>query len=191
MILDTIAAAVAKRLTEDIRQISRDEMRQMALDAPAAEGFPFEQALKRPGISAICEVKRASPSKGVIAEEFPYVDIAREYEQAGAAAISVLTERDYFQGSCRYLQEISSEVKTPLLRKDFIIDEYQVYEARRSGASAILLICALLDDEQLDKLFRRAASLGVSALGGARGGDEVRGGGCCWGRIHGLHNTHR
>ena len=156
MILDTIAAAVAKRLTEDIRQISRDEMRQMALDAPAAEGFPFEQALKRPGISAICEVKRASPSKGAIAEEFPYVDIAREYEQAGAAAISVLTERDYFQGSCRYLQEISSAVKTPLLRKDFIIDEYQVDEARRSGASAILLICALLDDEQLDKLFRRA-----------------------------------
>ena len=151
MILDTIAAAVARRLAEDIRQSSRDEMRQMALDTPAAEGFPFEQAIKRPGISAICEVKRASPSKGVIAEEFPYVDIAREYEQAGAAAISVLTERDYFQGSCRYLQEIAAAVQTPLLRKDFIIDEYQVYEARRRGASAILLICTLLDDEQLDK----------------------------------------
>ena len=188
MILDTIAAAVAKRLAEDIRQISRDEMRQMALDAPAAEGFPFEQALKRPGMSAICEVKRASPSKGVIAEEFPYVDIAREYEQAGAAAISVLTERDYFQGSCRYLQEISSEVKTPLLRKDFIIDEYQVYEARRSGASAILLICALLDDEQLDKLFRRADSLGLSALVEAHDEDEVRRAVAVGARIIGVNN---
>ena len=176
MILDTIAAAVAKRLAEDIQQISRDEMRQMALDAPAAGGFPFEQALKRPGISAICEVK------------FPYVDIAREYEQAGAAAISVLTERDYFQGSCRYLQEISSAVKTPLLRKDFIIDEYQVDEARRSGASAILLICALLDDEQLAKLFRRADSLGLSALVEAHDEDEVRRAVAVGARIIGVNN---
>ena len=188
MILDTIAAAVAKRLAEDIQQISRDEMRQMALDAPAAEGFPFEQALKQPGISPICEVKRASPSKGVIAEEFPYVDIAREYEQAGAAAISVLTERDYFQGSCRYLQEIASAVKTPLLRKDFIIDEYQVDEARRSGASAILLICALLDDEQLAKLFRRADSLGLSALVEAHDEDEVRRAVAVGARIIGVNN---
>ncbi|MCU6713730.1 indole-3-glycerol phosphate synthase TrpC [Megasphaera butyrica] len=188
MILDTIAAAVARRLTEDIRQISRDEMRQMALATPAAEGFPFEQALRRPGISAICEVKRASPSKGVIAEQFPYVDIAREYEQAGAAAISVLTERDYFQGSCRYLQEISSAVKTPLLRKDFIIDEYQVDEARRSGASAILLICALLDDEQLDRLFRRADSLGLSALVEAHDEDEVRRAVAVGARIIGVNN---
>lgn len=174
MILDTIAAAVARRLAEDIRQISRDEMRQMAMDTPAAADFPFEQALKTPGISAICEVKKASPSKGVIAADFPYVDIAREYEQAGAAAISVLTERDYFQGSCRYLKDIAEAVKTPLLRKDFILDEYQIYEARYSGASAVLLICSLLDDEQLARLFRTADSLGISALVEAHDEKEVR-----------------
>lgn len=174
MILDAIAAAVARRLEEDMSQISRDDMRQMAMDTPAAADFPFEQALKTPGISAICEVKKASPSKGVIAADFPYVDIAREYEQAGAAAISVLTERDYFQGSCRYLKDIAEAVKTPLLRKDFILDEYQIYEARYSGASAVLLICSLLDDEQLARLFRTADSLGISALVEVHDEKEVR-----------------
>ena len=187
MILDTIAAAVARRLAEDIRQISRDEMRQMAMATPAAEGFPFEQALKRPGMSAICEVKRASPSKGVIAEEFPYVDIAREYEQAGAAAISVLTERDYFQGSCRYLQEIAAAVQTPLLREVSLSTNTR-WMKRGAAALQPLLICALLDDEQLDKLFRRADSLGLSALVEAHDEDEVRRAVAVGARIIGVNN---
>ena len=147
MILDTIAAAVARRLAEDIRQISRDEMRQMALATPAAEGFPLRAGPQTAGHVAYLRSQEGVAVEGVIAEEFPYVDIARGLRTSRRGGHIRPDGRDYFQGSCRYLQEISSAVKTPLLRKDFIIDEYQVDEARRSGASAALLICALLDDE--------------------------------------------
>ena len=147
MILDDLTAAVAKRLVTDKQQVPPEVMKQRALAAPKKEGFPFERNLKKPGLSFICEVKKASPSKGLIAPDFPYVAIAKEYEQAGAAAISVLTERDYFLGSPQYLQEIAAAVDTPVLCKDFIIDEYQIYEARALGASAVLLICAVLDDD--------------------------------------------
>lgn len=188
MILTDITAAVAKRLVEDKRQIPPDAMRQMAMDVPVRPGFPFEQALKQPGISFICEVKKASPSKGVIAEDFPYLAIAAEYEQAGAAAISVLTERDYFCGSSQYLREIAAAVKVPLLRKDFIIDEYQIYEARYCGASAVLLICAVLDDEKLSALFRLADQLGLSALVEAHDEEEVRRAVRVGARVIGVNN---
>jgi indole-3-glycerol phosphate synthase len=126
--------------------------------------FPFERALKEKGISFICEVKKASPSKGVIAEDFPYLQIAKEYEAAGASAISVLTEPEFFKGKNKYLQSIAKEVKIPVLRKDFIIDEFQIYEAKFLGASAVLLICAILENEKLKGFIELARSIGLSAL---------------------------
>ncbi|MDR1468260.1 MAG: indole-3-glycerol phosphate synthase TrpC [Spirochaetaceae bacterium] len=146
MILDTIAASTRERL------------------AQAKEKSAFEAALRAPGLSFICEVKKASPSKGVIAEDFPYLRIAREYEEAGASAISVLTEPRFFQGSAAYLQEIARAVSVPCLRKDFIIDEYQIYEAKFLGAAAVLLICALLEEKQLAAFIALAESLGLAAL---------------------------
>jgi indole-3-glycerol phosphate synthase len=138
----------------------------------------FENALSAPGLSFICEVKKASPSKGVIAEDFPYLQIASEYEAAGAAAISVLTEPNYFLGSDEYLREIAARAKIPVLRKDFVVDEYQIYEAKVLGAQAVLLICALLepstearqsrgsppDTAALTRYIATACELGLSAL---------------------------
>jgi indole-3-glycerol phosphate synthase len=126
--------------------------------------FPFEAALRGKDIAFICEVKKASPSKGVIAEEFPYLDIAKDYEAAGAAAISVLTEPFYFQGADRYLREIADTVKIPLLRKDFTIDPFQIYEAKTLGASAVLLICSILNEKTLAEYIKTAHSIGLSAL---------------------------
>ena len=126
--------------------------------------FPFEKALKHKDIAFICEIKRASPSKGVIAEEFHYVDIAKDYEVAGSAAISVLTEPLWFKGSDLYLREIADAVKTPLLRKDFTVDKYMIYEAKLLGASAVLLICSILDRATLAEYIDTAHSIGLSAL---------------------------
>ncbi|MCH4166072.1 MAG: indole-3-glycerol phosphate synthase TrpC [Megasphaera sp.] len=188
MILDDLTAAVAKRLVTDKQQISLQEMKQKALATPKKMGFPFEAALRKPGLSFICEVKRASPSKGLIAPDFPYVDIAKEYEQIGAAAISCLTERDYFKGCVQYLQEIAAAVATPVLRKDFIIDEYQIYEARAIGASAILLICAILDDTRLTSFFQLAQRLGLSVLVEAHDAEEIRRAIACGARVIGVNN---
>lgn len=124
-------------------------------------------------ISFICEVKKASPSKGVIAEHFPYLEIAKEYEQAGAAAISCLTEPEYFLGQDRYLEEIAGRVKIPVLRKDFTVDSYQIYEAKVLGADAVLLICAILSEEQIRESIRIADSLGLSALVEAHDEQEI------------------
>lgn len=135
--------------------------------------FAFERALKAEGMSFICEVKKASPSKGIIAEEFPYLQIAMDYEAAGAAAISCLTEPYWFLGSDAYLKEIAANVSIPVLRKDFTVDEYMIYEARALGASAVLLICALLDDAQLKYYREIADTLGMSALVEAHSEDEV------------------
>lgn len=136
--------------------------------------YPFRERLSAPGISFICEVKKASPSKGLIAENFPYLQIAAEYEEAGAAAISVLTEPDYFMGSDEYLRQIASERNIPVLRKDFTVDEYQIYEAKILGASAVLLICAILDDNELKAFLETAHRLGLSALVEAHDEKEVR-----------------
>lgn len=188
MILDDITAAVAKRLREDKKNVSLEEMKQRALAVPKKENYPFEQKLSETGLSFICEVKRASPSKGLIAPDFPYLAIAKEYEKSGASAISVLTERDYFQGSAAYLQKIAAAVHIPVLRKDFIIDEYQIYEARAIGASAILLICAILDDQTLSRFFQLADSLGLSALVEAHDEEEVHRAIAAGARVIGVNN---
>lgn len=140
----------------------------------ANTGFPFRKALSGDEISFICEVKRASPSKGLIAPDFPYLDIARDYERAGASAISCLTEPFWFKGRDEYLAEISNAVKIPVLRKDFTVDEYMIYQAKTLGASAVLLICSILSKEQLSEYLGIAHSLGLSALVEAHDEDEVR-----------------
>ena len=131
---------------------------------PRRTGFPFIKALEKEGLSLICEVKRASPSKGTIAEDFPYLEIAEEYRDAGADAISVLTEPHYFRGRDEYLEEIADSVDVPVLRKDFVVDEYQIYRAKELGASAVLLIAAVLDDRELEGYRELAESLGMDAL---------------------------
>lgn len=188
MILDEITAAVVKRLVVDKQQHTLEEIKKKAQTMPERKKISFATALSKPGISCICEVKRASPSKGLIARDFPYLDIAKEYEQAGAAAISVLTERDYFQGSSRYLQAIAATVDVPVLRKDFIIDEYQIYEAKLWGAAAILLICAILDDEQLQRYYSLATHLGLDVLVEAHDEQEVIRARNCGARIIGVNN---
>lgn len=166
-ILDEIAGKTKLRVTAAKKAASFDQVRKKAITLADQEGtdtFPFERALTPPGISFICEVKKASPSKGIIAEDFPYVQIAREYEAAGAAAISVLTEPDYFLGSDKYLREIAAAAAVPVLRKDFVIDPYQIYEAKLLGAKAVLLICALLDGQTLAEYVKIAGELNLSSL---------------------------
>ena len=147
--LDEIVAKTEERLLESKRNRSLDELKEEVLKMEISKDFPFKEALKDPQIAIIAEVKRASPSKGLIAEDFDYIGIAKEYEEAGASAISVLTEPYFFQGSNDYLSEISQNVSIPILRKDFVIDEYMIWEAKLLGASAILLIVSILDLVQL------------------------------------------
>lgn len=151
-------------------------------------GFPFENALRRSGISFICEVKKASPSKGLIAADFPYIDIAKEYERAGASAISVLTEPEFFSGRDAYLSEISKEVSVPLLRKDFILDDYQIYESLLLGASAVLLICSLLDTDTIRGFISLCDGLGLSALVEAHNESEIESALRAGARIIGVNN---
>ncbi len=167
MILDNLAAATQARVERKKAQIPLETVKEQALNLAAKEGtftFPFEQAIAKEGISFICEVKKASPSKGIIAEDFPYLEIAREYEKAGADCISVLTETDYFKGEDRFLREINDAVQIPTIRKDFIIDEYMIYEAKLLGASCVLLIAALLDTETIRQYKAICDQLGLSAL---------------------------
>lgn len=188
MILDEIAADTRKRVAVEKEQISLEEMKRQAEVMSADTGFPFEQALRAEGIQFICEVKKASPSKGVIAEEFLYLDIAKDYERVGAAAISVLTEPHYFKGSNAYLKEIAETVKIPVLRKDFTVDPYMIYQAKVLGASAVLLICAILSDEELSEYHKIADSLGLSALVEAHDEAEVSRALACGARIIGVNN---
>jgi indole-3-glycerol phosphate synthase len=141
---------------------------------PEKTQFPFEAALRKPGLSFICEVKKASPSKGIIAHDFPYLDIAKDYENGGAQAISVLTEPEYFMGRLRYLREISEAVNIPTLRKDFIINEYQIYEAKICGAAAVLLIVSILTERELSNFIKLSETLGMSALVEAHTADEIK-----------------
>jgi indole-3-glycerol phosphate synthase len=173
MILDNIVAATKIRIEKDKERVSFEEMKKRARKLPAVTGFPFEAALRTEDISFICEVKKASPSKGVIAEDFPYVTIAKEYEKAGASCISVLTEPDFFLGSDAYLSEIRQEVTLPLLRKDFIVDAYQIYQAKTLGADSILLICAILSQKELEEYLNLSRELGLSALVEAHDEEEV------------------
>ena len=188
MILDKIIEATKIRVAQEKQVESPEAVKAAALALPSDTGFPFEAALRQQDFNFICEVKKASPSKGIIAEHFPYLDIAKEYEVAGAAAISVLTEPDFFKGDKKYLQEIASTVKIPVLRKDFIIDEYQIYQAKVWGASAILLICACLDVPTLTKFRELAYSLGLSSLVEAHDEAEVQMAIDCGARIIGVNN---
>ncbi|NMA25616.1 MAG: indole-3-glycerol phosphate synthase TrpC [Clostridiales bacterium] len=203
MILDAIAQAAARRVAEQKKKLTPEEMRRLALEratkfsskggvaGEAGRGgsfFPFETALKKPGMSFICEVKKASPSKGVISEDFPYVEIACDYERAGADAVSVLTEPEYFLGSGEYLREIRRHVGIPLLRKDFIIDVYQLFESKILGADAVLLICALLDTETIRQCLCICDELGLSALVEAHDEAEVTSALDAGARVIGVNN---
>lgn len=174
MILEEIAARTVQRVAEEKAAVPLSEMKKSAEALDANTEFPFRKALSGDEISFICEVKRASPSKGLIAPDFPYLDIARDYERAGASAISCLTEPFWFKGRDEYLAEISNAVKIPVLRKDFTVDEYMIYQAKTLGASAVLLICSILSKEQLSEYLGIAHSLGLSALVEAHDEDEVR-----------------
>lgn len=171
MILDEIVSATKTRVENEKTQIPLEEMK--ALAKKPCNPFAFEMALLKNEIAFICEVKKASPSKGIIAENFPYIDIAKDYEKAGASAISVLTEPDFFMGSTKYLTQIKQNVSIPVLRKDFIIDEYQIYQASAIGADAILLICAILEQAELESYMSLAESLGLSCLVEAHDEQEV------------------
>ena len=188
-ILDEIAAKTRERIASQKKEISPEKMHEAA-DAKAAESKvpPFLEALKKPGISFICEVKKASPSKGLIAPDFPYLHIAKEYEAAGASAISCLTEPHWFLGSDRYLQEITEAVNIPVLRKDFTIDEYMVDQARVYGASAVLLICAILSADEIKRYKARVEELGMDALVEAHNAEEIRTAVDCGAKIIGVNN---
>ena len=170
-ILQTIATKTKERIEKQKARHPLEELKQACTKLPINQDFPFEQALRKEGLSYICECKKASPSKGLIDEDFHYLQIAKEYEKVGARAISVLTEPEFFLGSDQYLQEIAQEVKIPCLRKDFVVDEYMIYQAKLLGAQAILLIVSLLDTQTLKQYLDLATSLGLSCLVEAH--DEV------------------
>lgn len=191
MILDDLAAATRKRIEARKKEAPLEQVKEHAVRLAKQEqsfSFSFEKAIAKEDISFICEVKKASPSKGIIAEDFPYLEIAKDYEKAGADCISVLTETDYFLGSDRYLSEISHAVNIPTIRKDFIIDEYMIYEAKLLGASCVLLIAALLDTDTIKEYIKICDSLGLSALVEAHDEDEVRSAIDAGARMIGVNN---
>lgn len=163
-ILDTIADYARQRVAADKEKIRLEKMRELAREGAPARGSAFEAALKKPGMSFICEVKKASPSKGLIAPDFPYLDIARAYEAAEADCVSCLTEPKWFLGSDEIFRDIRQAVATPMLRKDFTVDEYQIYQAKAMGANAVLLICALLDTRTVARYLELCDTLGLAAL---------------------------
>ena len=200
-ILNEIAAKTKERIQKEKLEIPEKDLIQMIqkrkvqiLLHPEQQSITsrtphsFYQALKKEGLSYICEVKKASPSKGLIAPAFPYLEIAKEYQEAGAAAISCLTEPFYFQGSDRYLQEITAAVDIPVLRKDFTVDEYMIFQAAAYGAAAVLLICAILNDEQLKEYRELAEELGMDALVEAHDEEEAERALKSGARIIGVNN---
>lgn len=186
-ILDKLAVHAEERTVAAMRRISLQEMERMARELPRGD-LPFERALGKKELSFICECKKASPSKGLIAPDFPYLEIAREYEEAGADAISVLTEPKWFLGSDRYLQEIAELVSVPCLRKDFTVNEYMIYEAKLLGASAVLLICAILSPLRLGRYISLSDELGLSALVEAHDEAEIETALRAGARIIGVNN---
>lgn len=182
--------SILNRIVEATRgRVARDKQTGIQKRIPRTlPPFAFEHALRKRDIAFICEVKKASPSKGLIAPEFPYLDIARQYEAAGAAAISVLTEPDFFQGRDEYLAEIRGETGIPLLRKDFVIDPFQLEQAYALGADAALLICAILPLEQLVDLIKLADSLGLSCLVEAHDEHELQTALAAGARVIGVNN---
>ena len=173
-ILEELAAHARERVAADMTEIPLGEMKELAAEQGEGTGEAFRSALLRPGLSFICEVKRASPSKGLIAPDFPYVDIARDYEAAGADCISCLTEPKWFLGSDQIFREIRSAVKTPMIRKDFTVSEYQIYQAKVLGANAVLLICAILEPEVLARYLQLCDELGLAALTETHNEEEIK-----------------
>ena len=186
-ILDRLAAYAQERVTAAKQNISIEELKERAVSLPRGD-FAFEKALKKDDIAFICECKKASPSKGVIAGDFPYLQIAKAYESAGADCVSVLTEPKWFLGSDRYLQEIAAAVHIPCLRKDFTVDAYMLYEAKCLGAAAVLLICSILSEEQIKAYIQICDTLGLSALVEAHDEAEVKTALRCGARIIGVNN---
>jgi indole-3-glycerol phosphate synthase len=177
-----------ERINEKMKGVPTKKLIETAGQLKINQDFPFEKALRVNDIAFICEIKKASPSKGIISEDFPYLQIAKEYEAAGAAAISVLTEPFYFKGDDKYLREIADTVSIPLLRKDFTVDEYMIYEAKLLGASAVLLICSILDDYALAKYIETAHRLGLSALVETHDETEIKAALNAGARIIGVNN---
>ncbi len=186
-ILDQLAEHARERVAEAKKKIPLEEIKRQALLMPKGN-FAFENALGKPGISFICECKKASPSKGLIAPDFPYLQIAKEYEEAGADCISVLTEPKWFLGSDEYLKEITNAVSIPCLRKDFTVDEYMIYEAKMLGASSVLLICSILSEEEIREYICLCDELGLSALVEAHDEAEVFAAVKAGARIIGVNN---
>ncbi len=190
MILDKIVSRTSERLVELKNNCSLEDLKEKVSAMEINQDFPFEKNLKTEGMSYICEIKKASPSKGdiVCEDEFNYIEIAEDYETAGASAISVLTEPYFFKGSDIYLNEISKNVKIPILRKDFLIDEYMIYESKFIGASAVLLICSILDEETLREYINLADSLGLSTLVETNNENEINMAINAGARIIGVNN---
>lgn len=190
MILDELADYARVRVAADKEKISLEALQQLCADGavPARPQFCFEQALRGDGLSFICEVKKASPSKGIIAEDFPYLDIASEYEQAGADCISCLTEPKWFLGSDKIFTDIRGRVNTPMIRKDFTVDEYQIYQAKLMGADAVLLICAILDTRTIARYLEICDRLGLSALVETHDEAEIRSAVDAGARLIGVNN---
>ena len=186
-ILNEIADYTRLRYGKIISEKPLEEVKARALAMPKGD-FAFEKALKKSGVSFICEIKKASPSKGLISPDFPYIEIAREYEAAGADCISCLTEPKWFKGGNEYLREIAREISIPVLRKDFTVCEYQIYEAKCLGAAAVLLICALLDASTIREYIGICDSLGISALVEAHDGAEISSALSAGARIIGVNN---
>lgn len=187
-ILQTIADYARLRVIKDKEQLSLDTLKALCLENFKANDRSFDDALRKPGISFICEVKKASPSKGVISVDFPYIKIAKEYVLAGADCISCLTEPKWFLGSDDIFKEIRSEVSIPMLRKDFVVDEYQLYQAKYMGANAVLLICALLDTETLARYLELCSRLGIAAMVEAHDENEIKNAVIAGARIIGVNN---
>ena len=185
--LDELAAYAKERVQAAENALPTAVLREQAFALPKGH-FAFENALKTPDISFICECKKASPSKGLIAPDFPYLRIAREYEAAGADAISVLTEPKWFLGSDEVLRQIAENVSIPCLRKDFTVDEYMIYQAKLLGASAVLLICSILSPSQLREYLSLCDELGLSALVEAHDEAEIQMALTAGARIIGVNN---
>lgn len=186
-ILDELAQSARIRVENEKELLPEDTLKAQALSLPKGN-FEFEKALKKQDITFICECKKASPSKGIIARDFPYLNIAKEYEEAGADCISVLTEPTRFLGSDLYLKEIASLVNIPCIRKDFTVDEYMIYQAKVLGAKAVLLICSILDEKQISEYIKICDSLGISALTEVHDENEIKIAVSAGARIIGVNN---
>ena len=185
-ILDIIAAHARERVAADREALPLEALKERCADLPPARGFG--RALAEPGMRFICEVKKASPSKGVISPDFPYLDIARDYEAAGADAVSCLTEPKWFLGSDGIFREIREAISRPMIRKDFTVDEYQVYQARLMGADAVLLICSLMDTATVARYLELCDSLGLDALVETHDEAEIASAVAAGARIIGVNN---